>query len=240
MTRVPPVPIGKDFNPGGARWCDQPNHKRLECTGHRQTGEQCHAPAVRGEPNCKRHTGTSKEVAMVRGEARITAWQAVGQAVPGQRIDAGMAVMGVLQMTWLRLHAYSDLLRRQVVTDGDAAGEVTRYGEDPEESGLIGFKYGAAGKDGRIYVQNEEVRALVLLEAAERDRVVKYAEVAHKMGISDRVLDLAERWSDITATRITTLLDALDLSPEQLERVPMLVESHLGTIDVDILNGTGR
>lgn len=85
--------------------------------------------------------------------------------------------------------------------------------ENPTTSGLIGYRYGAAGKDGRIYAQSEEVRALVALESAERDRVVKFAKTAHDMGISERLTSLAERWGDLVAGRISAILGELTSRP---------------------------
>ena len=216
-----------DPNPGGARWCEE--HQRWECTKQRRKGRgPCHNVAIRGTNACRMHIGVKSEIAKAQGQARITAWNATqGDA----SIDYRMAVLGVLQMTWLRLASYSELLRRQV---GDAEDQVDEdEGSDGSGvSGLIGYRYGAGGRDGRVYVQSEEVRALVALEAAERDRVVKYAKTAHDMGISDRLTSLAERWGDVVAGRITLILDSLDLTPEQYARVPDLLTTHLGSIDV--------
>lgn len=189
------------------------------------------------------HAGVKGELAKAQGQAVISAWNAVGGH---PNIDYRMAVLGVLQMTWLRLGAYSELLRRQVATEGEVT-EPDLYDPDEGEvktSGLIGYKYGAAGKDGAIYASSEEVRALVALEAAERDRVVKYSKTAHDMGISERLTSLAERWGDVVAGRIALMLEALDLSPEQQARVPDLISAHLGSIDVESLespesNGNG-
>jgi hypothetical protein len=139
--------------------------------------------------------------------------------------------MGMLNQSWLRATALSELLRRQVVKDGEAAGELAED-DNPDMSGLIGFRYGAAGKDGNIFAQSEEARALVVLEAQERDRVVKYAAEAHKMGISERETELAERWGDLVITRLMNVLDALSLTPEQERRVPGLIQAHLGRIEV--------
>lgn len=231
------VKLGPENNPGGARWCGDDGHKRLECTKNRSKGRgQCHAPAIRGLDACKIHAGHRTDTARAKGEARITAWSATGKGA--ETMDYRMAVLGVLQMSWLRLSAYSELLRRQVVNaehqpdpDGlDAGGET-------KESGLIGYRFGAAGKDGNIYAVSEEIRALVGLEAAERDRVVKFAKTAHDMGISDRLTNLAERWGDIVATRITLMLDELALSPEQTARVPALLQAHLGSIDMGAMSG---
>lgn len=171
-------------------------------------------------------------MAKAQGQAVITAWNAMGAAPD---IDYRMAVLGVLQMTWLRLATYSELLRRQVVAEGEVTeAEIFDPDEgDPKTSGLIGYRYGAAGKDGRIYAQSEEVRALVALESAERDRVVRFAKAAHDMGISERLTSLAERWGDLVAGRISAILGELDLTPEQQARVPVLIQRHLGAIDTD-------
>lgn len=222
--------LDETHNPGGARWCDE--HRRLECTRNRTKGRgQCHQAAIRGTKVCQNHGGYSRAVLRAQGEARITAWSPNGPAT----IDTNSAVLGVLQMTHLRLSTYAELLRRQVATEGDTAGDA-REDASPEASGLIGFRYGAGGKDGITYVQSEEVRALVTLEAAERDRVVRYAKTAHDMGISSRLTNLAERWGDIVATRISLMLDGLQLTPEQAALVPGLLQLHLGSIDMDTVD----
>jgi hypothetical protein len=235
MTNIPPVRIGKDFNPGGARWCDE--HRRLECTKHRTRGGQCHGQSMRGLNACKNHCGLTVPMAIAKGEAKITAWSALGSNADS--VDYRMAVLAVLQMSWLRLAAYSELLRQQVVKEhGEPDPDGLQAGEEVTGTGLIGYRFGAAGKEGTIFAQSEEVRALVTLESAERDRVVRYSKTAHDMGISDRLTSLAEKWGDLVATRITTMLDALDLSPEQTERVPALLQAHLGSIDMDTMGGT--
>ena len=228
-------------NPGGARWCDDEGHKRLECTKSRSKGRgQCHGPAIRGTDTCKIHAGHKREVARAKGQARITAWSAIGQPAGGQPLDSGMAVLGMLQMTWLRAAAYGELLRQQVATEEppEPDREGLQAGDAVSSSGLIGYRYGAAGKDGHIYAVSEEARALVALEAAERDRVVKYAKTAHDMGISERLTNLAERWGDIVATRITLILAGLNLTPEQEAMVPALIQAHLSQIDVGTMGGS--
>ena len=217
----------------GARWCD--THDRWECVKPRSRGRgTCHGAAISGTNRCRMHAGTRGEVAKAEGQTVITAWNAMGGA---PNIDYRMAVLGVLQMTWLRLGAYSELLRRQVAAEGEVteAEPFDPDEENPKTSGLIGYRYGAAGKDGRIYAQSEEVRALVALESAERDRVVKFAKTAHDMGISERLTSLAERWGDLVAGRISAILGELNLTPEQQARVPALIQRHLGDIDMDAM-----
>lgn len=224
-----------ELNPGNALWCDQ--HSRMECRCNRSRGRgRCHGPAIRGTSNCRFHAGTTTEVAKVKGEARINAWAAIGSGA--QTMDYRLAVLGVLQMSWLRLAAYSDLLRRQVEkAPPEADPNGLEAGGEVNADGLIGYRYGAAGKDGHIYAVSEEARALVILEGQERDRVVKYAKTAHDMGISDRLTSLAERWGDVVATRITLILDQLQLTEEQSRQVPALIQAHLGSIDTGTLDG---
>jgi hypothetical protein len=227
----------RQANPGGAKWCD--THGRLECTKDRTKGRgPCHQCAVKGTNVCKNHGGHKLDVLKAKGQARITAWSAIGEPANGKNLDSGMAVLGVLQMTWLRLAAYGELLRQQAVRDGMTASPDEMDPENPGSAGgLIGFRYGAAGKDGNIYAVSEEVRALVALEAQERDRVVKYAKTAHDMGISKRLTDMAEKWGDVVATRITLILAALELTADQEAKVPALVQTHLGQIDVGATGG---
>jgi hypothetical protein len=242
MPQRAPIRVNQEFNPGGARWCtDHVGSKqfgtgRLECTKQRSKGRGvCHGVAIRGTDACRIHGGVSKKVAHAQGAARISAWSAVGDAA--NAVSAPMAVLGVLQMSWLRLAAYGEILRRQATGSVDSQDdqELTDAGD-----GLIGFRYGAAGKEGHIYAVSEEARALVKLEGEERDRVVKYAKTAHDMGISDKLISLAERWGDVVATRIALMLDALELTAEQNEKVPELIQAHLGSIDVNTMSGDDK
>jgi hypothetical protein len=223
-----------DNNPGGARWCE--DHGRMECTKNRKAQRgPCHAPAVRGTDACKLHGGHTVAVLKAKGEARISAWSAIGKAPDAGAIDSSAAVLGMLQQSWMRAHLYGALLQAQVERDGtdEAALE---GGEAEKANGLIGYRFGAAGKDGNIYAVSEEARALVGLEAQERDRVVKYAKVAHDMGISERMTNLAERWGDVVVSRIMLIIAGLNLSPDQEAMVPALIQAHLASIEL----GTGQ
>lgn len=204
----------------------------MECTKNRSKGRgPCHASAIRGTDACKLHGGVSREVAKVKGETRISAWSAIGVAAEGQGIESSAAVLGMLQQSWLRANLYGQLLQRQVTEDGTDEAEVDA-GDAGSKNGLIGYRYGAAGKDGTIYAVSEEARALVALEAAERDRVVKYAKTAHDMGISDKMIGLAERWGDAVVSRIMIILAGLQLTPDQEAMVPALIRAHLGSIEL--------
>lgn len=224
-------PLSNTANPGGARWCE--DHHRLECSKKRsKTPGPCHAPAVRGLNACRRHCGHRGPVAVAKGQAVITAWTAIGRPAEGEAIDSAAAVLGMLQQSWLRAAAYSQLLQGQVEKDGTDEAGIDDEMPVTKANGLIGFRYGAAGKDGHIYAVSEEARALVALESAERDRVVKYAETAHKMGISERMTSMAEKWGDVVVNRIMVVIAGLNLTPEQEALVPALIQSHLGSIEL--------
>jgi hypothetical protein len=224
------LPLDLNNNPGGARWCA--DHGRLECTKNRRRERgECHGPAIRGTDSCKIHGGYTRPVLLARGEARINAWSAIGKAADGEGVDSSAAVLGMLQQSWMRAHLYSRLLHDQVVKDGTDEVEL-EDGRSGDVSGLIGFRFGAAGKDGHIYAVSEEARALVALESAERDRVVKYAKVAHDMGISERMISMAEKWGDVVVNRIVLIIDGLNLTPDQQALVPALVQAHLGSIEL--------
>lgn len=234
----------------------------MECTKkRRREAGDCHQMATVGTNSCKHHSGVRYEQHRAMGAARVDAWNAIGEGAA--TIDPSMVVLGVLQMTWLRLAAYGQLLKSQVTRDveqqrevllaqdpddptlfgdlagGEAedgregdAGPVTEVQVAPGTAGLIGYTMGAAGKDGFLYRQSEQVRALVMLEAAERDRAVKYAKTAHDMGISSRITALAERWGDVVAGRISEMLSELQLTEEQQQLVPELIAKHLASIDM--------
>lgn len=231
---MPKELLNETNNPGGARWCTNHHMPRLECTKNRsvrQGGGPCHAAAVRGTDACKTHGGHRLEVLKAKGKAVITAWSAIGEAAQGKGISSSAAVLGMLQQSWLRAALYGQLLHNQVSSDQESGIVETDEGSI-DVTGLIGNRFGSAGQEGRIYAVSEEARALVALEAAERDRVVKYAKTAHDMGISDKLIGLAERWGDLVVSRIMVVIAGLQLSPQQEALVPELIQAHLGSIDL--------
>jgi hypothetical protein len=183
-----------------ARWCDQ--HKRWECTKQRSRGRgPCHASAISGCDACPLHVGKSVEQA--RRDA-VTAWA----AVPGDNgISPGSAVLGQLGLAWRRAELLGAELARQ--TAGGAGGGV--------QGGLIGARYGADSSAGGVYETGEAVRALAELEAAERERVVKFAEVAHRMGIEGARLNLAHEIGGHVVAVLVAALARLGLDGRDAE-----------------------
>lgn len=225
----------QDPKRGGARWCDE--HRRWECARQRNRGRgTCHQPAVLGLPACRMHAGTTGSVARAKGEA-LSAWSALAAADDGGpvTVDPARAVMAMLHMSWLRVHLLAGLLERQVASDGAAAPEAgelgavghgdasTAPGVPGATGGLVGHVY-AADKQAGIFASGEAVRALVQLEAGERDRCVRFAKTAHDMGIADREIELAETQARAVALALGAVLDLLAVESgrrEEAQRVFM-------------------
>lgn len=215
----------------GAAWCD--THRKWECTKQsKRSRERCHGLAIRGTNACRIHGGQSTDVLKAKGAA-LSAWR----AVPGrQDVTPSEAVMAMLQVSWARFHFYASLLEQQV---SDAQGSTGGgLGDDPDlgpGAGLIGHTRSASPSVG-VYVSGEAPRGLTKLEADERDRTVRFAKVAHDMGIADREIRLAEAQGALIAGAISRILDALELSPSQRAKVPTVVPGVL----LEIAGEAGR
>jgi len=223
---------------GGAYWCAQ--HKRWECVKKsKRSQERCHAIALSNTDRCRSHSGLRPEVQRARGVAlsAFSAIAAAGVTSNSEMVDPATATLGMLHMSWLRVHLYAGLLEAQVAAEGGGAGDVPNdpgdvvrgAGDSPDTGGLVGHTYGAV-KDIGIYVSGEAPRGLALLEAQERERCVKFAKTAHDMGIADRQIQLAESQGALLAGVIRAVLGDLDLTPEQQARVPEVVPRHLRAV----------
>jgi len=184
------------------------------------------------------HVGMRLDVAVARGEA-ITAFSALAGT---PLVEPGRAVLSMLHVSFLRAHLYAGMLEDQVE---DQADEPVGGWDDDDESGyprgvagqpsaagvagLIGHTY-SADKMAGIFASGEARRALVDLEAAERDRCVRYAKTAHDMGIAEREVRLAEQQGQLLAAAVQNILGDLDLTPEQQGRVPDVVGRHLRAV----------
>jgi hypothetical protein len=196
---------------GDARWC--PRHGRLECARQRSRGRgPCHGPAIKGTGACRFHAGTT--VAEAR-RAALTAWA----AVPDDRgVTPLAAVAGELGLAWRRARLLGEELRRQV----QAAA-----GDDDDGGGLVGHVYSASAAADGIYPTGEHVRALAELEAAERERVVKFAATAHTMGVYEHQVAVARELGGALTRVLDGIFDDLSLTPAQRALVPVVVPVRL-------------
>lgn len=212
-----------------AEWCEQ--HQRWECTKtSKRSGARCHARAIRGTGACVNHSGKPVSVAKAQGEA-VTAWSALSGK---PTVSANEAVLGMLQVSWLRAHLYARLLEEQFTEAqagrvGGGVGELRGSAGVGPGAGLIGHTYGAV-KDIGVYETGEAPRGLAKLEAEERDRCVRYAKTAHDMGIAEQQVRLAEQQGELLADAIERILAGLELSAQQRARVPQVVPAVLRAI----------
>lgn len=167
------------------------------------------------------HGGQSGEVLKAKGQA-MTAWSALAGEPTVSSTDA---VLGMLQVSWLRAHMLGDLLRQQVeAVQGEDAG-----GGDPnigKGAGFIGHTHGASPSIG-VYVTGEAVRGLTQLEAQERERCVKFAKTAHDMGIADAQVRILDDYASQVTGLINRILDGLELTPAQRQLVGVVVPREL-------------
>lgn len=212
----------------GARWCE--DHELWECSKQRSKGRgQCHGPAVRGLDRCRMHLGRGMDLAKTQGEDNLAIWSA--QAASGLAVvDPADAVMAQLRVAVYRADLYGELLRLQVA--------------DEEVGGIVGATY-AAGRDGVRVETGESARGLAKLEAEWRDRVVRYSEVAHRMGIATRAIELAQGQAAIVSAGLRAAIEAAgpDLLPATRGRMVAafldIVEGRQGPAGVPVLEGGG-
>lgn len=267
----PPRPDGSK-NEAGAIWCAR--HKRFECiTIYKNdnesriadkvhaAGQRCHWPAVKYNDRCRKHVGMPVREAHARGFARLTAFSSEGITNAGVEppVTPAQAIMGMLSMSWYRVHYYAALLEGQIEEQGGrpggdhtpsedepdplwwleheqferGEGAPVRVGHDdtmepmrPASSGLVGHNYSAV-KDIGIFATGENIRALVQLEQTERDRCAKLAEMAHKMGIAERQIRMAETEGAALVGMLRRILDRLQLTDEQRALVATVAPEEL-------------
>ncbi len=184
----------------GARWC--PEHGKWECTRRTKQGGICHEDAIRGRDVGRMHAGESGQLARAKGEALISAWGAELESTP--KVDASWAVLSQLHVAVIRAGYYGRLLEEQATAAGEGAEVVVS-----PTGGLIGHTMTWPQHLSAPFATSEAVRALVVLEAQERDRVVRFAKTAHDMGIADMQIKLAERQGQMVAGVLGAVVAAL-------------------------------
>jgi hypothetical protein len=170
---------------------------------------RCHNIAIAGRDACLNHVGEGLDLAKAKGQALLSAWRADPGAAAS--VDPSWAVMAQLHVAVLRASLYGQLLERQVAREG---------GADPEAEGpggLVGHVY-AAGRAGERVATSEATRGLAVLEAQERDRIVRFAKTAHDMGIAEAQIRLAEQQGQLLASGLGWFLAELHLEEDARAR----------------------
>lgn len=207
MTTDLPVTQDDLMARSGARWCE--THDRWECSANKADH---HASAIRGMRYCKNHTGRSLAMSKALGEANLAAWSTAEAAADAAPLDTGRVVMDQLRVAVIRADLYGELLRWQLQVE--------------DEAGLVGPTY-AMGRDGTRVETGEAVRGLARVEAEWRDRVVRFAKVAHDMGIDERQVELEQAQATQVVAAVKVALEAAALAPEVQD---VFVRSFLGAL----------
>lgn len=70
----------------------------------------------------------------------------------------------------------------------------------------------------------------------ERDRLIKYSEVAIRAGLAERSVRLAEKQGEMLSLVVDKILDGLGLTDEQLLRVPDVVPAAMRSVEIEVLS----
>lgn len=178
---------------------------------------------MRGQKRCARHGGKSPQAKaaaerrLAHAEAERELENAVTTLGLPQDIDPGKALLDEIARTygivqWLQAKV------RELEPDELIWGKVShRSGVGPE--GPVDITEHRA--DFHAYYQ---------LYLTERKHLVAVSAAALKAGIEERRVRLAESQGDLVAQAIRSILDALNLTPAQLELVPLIVPQTLRSL----------
>ncbi len=215
MTTVPM----RDDDPmrlSGAVFCD--DHERWECSKtSRRSQSRCHGNAIRGMASCRMHAGRSSAIEKAIGEANLAAWTTAPAGTELVALDPGTVVLEQMRRAVMRADLYGEMLRWELEVEAEA--------------GLVGATY-AAGRDGQRVETGERARGMAVLEAAERDRVVRFAKTAHDMGIAERHVELEQERASLVTAAFRAALGVLELLPADRDLAVRTFLSSLGAGEV--------
>jgi len=217
--------------------CGQPHVTRWggpSCTGHskRRGGAPCPQAPVHGLKVCRSHGGATKR-ARAAG-ARAVAEQAAERAVAtlGLAVDVSPTEALLEEVRWTAGHV--QWLRGKVAELDESAFRVDEDGDPIAGDGRHSLVWGTtkvkSGGDDAGTTQEAKPSIWYTLYAREREHLVTVCAAAIKAGVEERRVRLAEQQGDLVATVIRRILDALTLTPAQLELVPVVVPRELRAI----------
>lgn len=187
-----------------------------KCTATNRRGEPCQNRAITGGTVCRVHGGSSPKVrALAAVRAEVSKWT-LGDATD----DPGETLLRLLTQSRIRAQQYASLIEAK--TEG-LDGSI--------ESILVGDSY-TTTPDGEVVKTGEYIRALIQLEADERDRCANFARLALAAGLAERTVRVAERQGQQIAQLLTAVIgdDELALSPQQKQAMPNALRRHLSLV----------
>lgn len=189
---------------------------RRTCNGHRKDGSDCEGPAVTGQDKCRMHLG--KKARDVIAEAAV---RTLVQTY-GRRIDTTPTEALLAEVQWTAGHVAWLRARVQEI-ESDALVEAT----DAEHPLVWGVTKEKTGGDDYGITKEAAPNIWLRLYQQERTHLAKVCTDAIRVGIEERRVRLAEQQGELVAQVIRAILADLQLTPEQLARVPEVVPRHL-------------
>ena len=194
---------------------DRGDHER-RCTAKTRAGTQCKLWALKGLNVCKYHGGAPKSVREV-GLKRHAKQQAMKKlakqnalfAAKVEDADPGTQLLELVRWTAGEVMFWREEVRALAEEKPDRLtwGVTKETHLGPESAAGLPVAYQAL--------------------TAAQDRLAHYCSVTLKAGVEERRVRLAEQQGDLVVTVIQRILEALDLTPEQAERVPEIVPREL-------------
>lgn len=204
-----------------------------------------------GGRSCRRHVERSKTVRQALAEGAIVRELTDWGLRPGEYVDPGEMFLQLIAQSSRRVQHYAQLVARAVELAAAAAPPeeealkqlglwpdaeerpTDRRVEDifarGELAGLTAPLYASTPFGERIKI-GEQVRALILLESQERDRLANLCVKAIAAGLEERRVRMAEAQGANLAAVIKAFAAQLGLTAGQMERVPDALRSAVGLV----------
>jgi len=212
------------------------------CAGHskRRNGGPCTNPRVTGLDVCRSHGGSSPQSKAKAERARAELAATAAVRTLGLPVDISPTEALLEEVRWTAGHV--QWLRGKVQELDDPRMVRPGEGSDPEDIGATSgahalvwgqteYRDATGGENaGTTTVEKAAPSIWYQLYAREREHLVTVCAAAIKAGVEERRVRLAEQQGDLVATVIRRILDALDLTPTQLEQVPIVVPRELRAI----------
>lgn len=186
------------------------------CTAKTKRGP-CKAWPVQGATVCVTHGGAAPQVKRAAGKRLAVAEWARSFGAPAEDADPSQTVLD--EIRWSAGHVA--WLRERVQ---ETEPEALVWGVDSE------VEKGAGEFTGTDTTRAAKASMWVQLYGQERDRLTRMCEVAHRMGIAARQVELAERVGSLMADLLRGVLGDLSLSEEQQLVAAVAVPRHLQLI----------
>lgn len=207
------------------------NHS-ASCLAHRSDGEPCRAYPVPGGTVCVRHGGRTQERGKVVREARAQAEMEYATNMLGL-VDYDITPEEALLQSVRESAANVAFFRARVQ---ELVGEKDL--DDPNHPLIWGqtelVQTGASATPGDDETHAAGVNIWYQMYLGEREMLFKASQAALKAGIAERRVRLAEMGADVIVGRIRQILNALDLTPQQISEADRVVPLQISMLAQDL------